>query len=229
MLDPEALSEPKAARRAKLSWRLWLLTAGFESAMIVLSLLLGLWLTGWAQDQDEKRRVDDMRGFILQEIRSNRAMVAADDTIGHHRRLLMTVRAIAEPGVTLTEARPAFDAITKTGVHLPSIDDSVWRSVSSGDLLEHMPPEQVFALARVYRAHEDLTLINNTLYGTLSRLPADIMRGDPPAGPLMQLNLGLSDLISAEVALIARSDTALKMLDPDAAKPEAPTPAPPPT
>lgn len=226
MLDPETISEPKAVRRTQLSWRLWLLTAGFESAMIVLSLLLGLWLTGWAQDQDEKRRVDDMRGYILQEIKANRDMAASDFYIGHHRVLYKTIGAISDLDITLEEARPAFRKLTETGVHLPPIDDSVWRSISTGDLLEHMPPEQVFELARVYRVHEDLKLINDTLYQTLSRLPADLMRGDPPAGPVMQMTLGLSDLIAAEEALIAQSDIALKMFDPKPAKPAKASPPP---
>ncbi len=209
-----------------MNWRLWLLTAGFESAMIVLSLLLGLWLTNWAQDASEKRRVDDMRGYILQEIKANRALVLADAHLGHHRRLRDTIGAITDMDVTLAEARPAFQAITKTGVHLPPVDDSVWRSVSSGDLLEHMPPEQVFELARVYRVQEDLKLINDTLYQTLTRLPADLMRSDRPAGSVMQMYLGLSDLIAAEEQLAKQSDKALAMFEPADKKPTA---APPPT
>lgn len=219
MLDPESLSEPKAARRSRLSLRLWLLTAAFESAMIVLSLLLGLWLTGWAQDQNDKRRVDDIRGYILQEIKANRAVIAADEYIGHHLRLQQIVGPLARPDVTLAEARPAFDAITKTGVHLPPVDDSVWRSVSSSELLEHMPPQHVFDLARVYRTHDDLKLINDTLYQTLTRLPADVLGGNPPAGPVMQLSLSISDLIAVEEALISRYDAALKLIDPEYVEP----------
>jgi hypothetical protein len=224
------MAEPKAARRGKLSWRLWLLTAGFESAMIVLSLLLGLWLTGWAQDQDEKRRVDDLRGYILQEIRSNRALILSDEIIGHHRRLKRIVGPLARPDVTMAEARPAFDAVTNTGVHLPQVDDSVWRSVSSGDLLEHMPPDDVFALTRVYRTHDDLTLIKNTLYQTLTRAPGELMRGDPPAGPVMQLNLSLADLVAVEEELLGRYEKVLTKMDPAFDPKAAPAKAsPPPT
>lgn len=207
--SPDSVPTAKAARRAGLNWRVWLFTGLFEAALIVLSVLLGLALTGWAQDAAEKQRVSELRGYILQEIASNRAIIADDQHLGHHRRLKAIVGKVAYQGVTLETADPAFDAVLQTGVHLPPVDDSVWRSVSSADLLRHMPPDEVFALARVYRTHEDLELIQQAVYNSLTQIPAGLMRGEAPAGAAVQLSLSLSDLIAVEERLIERYDAVL--------------------
>lgn len=230
MFEPNDAPLAKAARRTGFNWRLWGFTALFEGALIVASVLLGLALTGWAQDAAEKQRVNEMRGYILREIASNRAIILDDQHLAHHKRLKEIVGKVAYTGVTLEEANPAFGALLKTGVHLPPVDDSVWRSISSADLLRHMPPDEVFAMARVYRTHDDLELIQQSVYNSLTQLPASLMRGEAPAGAAVQITLSLSDLVAVEERLIDRYDA---VLEPGKVKAEAPkaapTPAAPPT
>lgn len=215
-MDIEQIERPGSLRRSQSSWRVWLASGLFEGALIIVSVIVGLLLTGWAQDQADRRRVEEMRGFILKEISANRALVLSDDYLPHHKRLSETIGKVSSLGTpTREQAMPAFQAVMRTGIHLTPADDSVWRSIAPSDLLEHMPPEKVFVLTRVYRIQDDLRLINENVYALLTRIPAEVVRGDPPAGPIMQLQLAINDLIAVEEDLVAQYDTALKSFDPD--------------
>jgi hypothetical protein len=142
--------------------------------------------------------------------------VLSDDYLPHHRRLSETIGKVSSLGTpTREQAMPAFQAVMQTGIHLTPAEDSVWRSVSPSDLLEHMPPEKVFTLARVYRIQDNLRLINENVYALLTRIPSEVVRGDPPAGPIMQLQLAVNDLIAVEEGLVAQYDAALKSFKTD--------------
>ena len=210
-MDPETLERPRTLRRSETGWRKWLISGLFESVLIMVSVVAGLMLTGWAQDQSDKQRVTALRGFIEKEIAANRDLIASGDYLPHHKQLLSEIRKVAElENPTREQATPAFQAITRTGIHLTPTDDSVWRSISPSDLLEHMPPEKVFTLTRVYRNQSDLTLVNETIYGMLTRIPFDMARGDPPLGAIIQLQLSINDLVAAEENLLKQYDAALK-------------------
>lgn len=215
-MDIEPIERPGALRRSQPNWRVWLASGLFEGALIIVSVIVGLMLTGWAQDQSDRQRVNALRGFIETEITANRDLIASDGYLPHHKRLQGEIRKVAAlEKPTREQAMPVFQAITETGVHLTPIDESVWRSVSSSDLLEHMAPEKVFALARLYRNQDDLKLVNETIYRLLTSIPSEMARGDPAQGPIIQLLLSINDLVAAEEGLLEQYDAALKMLGDD--------------
>lgn len=100
MSEPEA--SPSAVRRTALRWRRWLPRALFESGLIIFSVVLALALTGWAEDRRMSRRADDMRGFLIEEMK---AVYLEDLTSQEQRQLVLYDRAIADLG-----GEPAPDA-----------------------------------------------------------------------------------------------------------------------
>lgn len=203
------------------TWRRWAPRAVFECVLIVFSVALALALTNWAEDRKTAHRVDEMRTYLIAEIRANRAMLTDPYYIAHHERLKRTFAgALDSPEGAAAQARPAATQLFRTGLHQPTPRDAVWTSVSHGDLLEHMEMDEILALARVYRTQESLEGINRAGYenalGLLDLLTDDA--GDPRR-PMMRMTLYLEDLLAVERNLIALYDEALAELG---AAPEAP-------
>ncbi|HEY0052540.1 MAG TPA: hypothetical protein VGB49_03925 [Caulobacteraceae bacterium] len=217
----DSTTEPAPRRRPRLTWRRWLPRAVFEAMLIVLSLLLALWLSEWQEDRRTAERVAEARRHVIAEIRRNRAIVASDAFLPHHERLRRELdQALLTPG---GDPERAFRALFASGVHFAPFRDAVWRSISASDLLQELPPAEMFAIAEVYGAQEDLTLANRAYYPVLSQMPTD---GDDSARlreALAGVRLYLGDVVAAESEIIAIQDEALRRLG------AAPTPPPAPS
>ena len=217
MSDAEPSAPPR--RNPFARWRRWLPRAVFESVLIVFSVILALGLTNWAEDRRTAHRVAEMRGFLIQEIRANRADLATDDYVPHHRRLKQGfAQAGGMPNMTVTRqsAEPAITALfAGGGLRLAAPNDAVWTSVSASDLFEHLEPEEVFMLAQVYRAQESLESTNRAGYENAIGL-LDILSDEGDAHrQMMRMTLYLEDLIQQETNLLRLYDRALARMDPD--------------
>lgn len=212
---PDAL--PPRRRSPSIRWRRWAPRAAFESLLIVFSVILALSLTGWVEDRRTAHRVADMRQFLIAEVRANRQALASSDYIPHHEQLKVAfANAGGMPGMAATPegARPALDRLFGgSGLHLMATQNAVWTSVSSSDLFEHMDPEEVFLLARIYRAQESLDSINRAGYDNAVGL-LDILSDDRNVNrDMMRMTLYLEDLIQQEKNLLGLYDRALARLE----------------
>lgn len=225
--DASSLAPRPGSLRARMAdWRRWAPRAVFESVLIVFSVVLALGVTNWAEDRREQRRADQMRVFLRQEVASNRTLLLSNDYLPHHRRLQGELSRAATTGASsIEELRPVFRSVTASGVHFTPLDDSVWRSLAGSEVIEHMDPQEVFQLARLYRLQADLETLNTAFYSQMMSMPADLERGDPPRGALIRLNMYFNDVIAIEAGLADLYGGALATLDrpPGAAAPAAAT------
>lgn len=217
-MTPEPIeTRPPRRRLPPLKWRRWAPRAAFESVLIVFSVVLALSLTGWAEDRRTAHRVADMRQFLIAEIRTNRDGLASEAYIPHHEQLkLAFADAGGMPGMEVTSqsARPALDRLFSSGLQLMATQNAVWTSVSASDLFEHMDPEEVFMLARVYRAQESLDSINSAGYDNAVGLLNVLSDEGNVNRDMMRMTLYLEDLIQQEKTLLRLYDQALARLDP---------------
>lgn len=220
----EPATQAPIRRHPFARWRRWLPRAVFESLLIVFSVVLAMALTNWAEERRTAHRVAEMRGFLIQEIRTNRAELGSDYYIPHHQRLKNAFgQAGGRPDATVTRrgAEPAITALFSGGVHMMIPGDAVWSSISAGDLFEHMDPQELFLLARVYRAQETLQNTNKAGYENAVGL-LDILTDERDAHrQMMRMTIFLEDLIQQETNLLQLYDQALAEMDPKAPRPAA--------
>lgn len=222
--EPDPIPAPGPAphpRRSRIRWRRWLPRAIFETVLIVFSVMLALAVTGWADDMRTAHRVQEMRTFLIQEMRSNRAKLAAPDIIPRHEALKKAfASAGGVPGgkPTRETVEPALTMLFSTGINQVSVRNAVWISASNGDLFEHMALEDLFLFAEVYRTQETLERVNSAGYENAIGL-VDILSED--GGNIhrqtLRMTLFLEDLAQAERDLLAAYDAALAKLDPSGA------------
>lgn len=209
-----------------LRWRRWVPRAVFESALIVVSLVLALMLADWAEDRKTAERVSEARAYLVAEIAANRAVLVQDHILPHHRRLSAGFNSVAEDP-TREQAMPAFEALFETGIHVAPLRDAVWRSVSNSDLAGEFPLTEVFILSDIYRQQEQLGRISETFVGGVPTLLAGLQSGVGVKAAVMSVTLHLGDVVASEATLIQQYDAALHRLDPDGRlRREAATPRP---
>lgn len=217
MTEPAPDTPPR--RNPLARWRRWLPRAVFESGLIVLSVVMALALTNWVEDRKTAHRVAEMRGFLVQEIRANRAELGSARYVPHHQRLKQGfARAGGMPNMTVTrqDAVPAVTALFGGGgLHLAAPSDAVWTSVSASDLFEHMEPQEVFMLAQVYRAQESLESTNRAGYEHAIGLLDILSNAGDAHRQMTRMTLYLEDLIQQETNLLRLYDRALAEMEPD--------------
>lgn len=193
----------------------WAPRALAESLLIVFSVVLALAVSEWADGRRTAARVKEMRGYLIEEIRANRALLASDGYLPHHMRLKQAFgRATGTPGAIVPRERaaPVLERLFRSGLHQASLQDAVWSSVSSGDLLGELEPREMFALAKLYRAQANQTTLNRAGYENALGL-LDVLSADGSAArPMMRMTLFLEDLVAHERGLITRYDETLKVL-----------------
>lgn len=203
--------------KQRLDWgklvRDWGPRAVFEFLLIVFSIILALGLSSLAIDMQTQARVREARAYFVQEIRANRAILAGDDIIPHHRRLHDLIAGLDyDHPISHEASEQARAAVFATGVHVAPLRDVVWRTYSGNELMEKIPPRVSFALNDAYRAQEQLATLQSSYYPVLAQLPAQMMTSEDLRGPLISLQLHLGDLIGSEENAVSRYDAALEAL-----------------
>lgn len=211
MEEPLTPPEPKT----RPEWRGWAVRAAFESALIVFSVILALAVTNWADQRKTAAEVREARAYFVAEIRANRALLADDAFLPHHRRLREVFNATAgKADLTRADAVSAYGTMFETGLHLPPLRDAVWRSVQSGDLMGEMPLEEVFLLADVYAAQARVMRTHDGFVSTLPPILGEIERGEGLRAGVTAGQLSLGDVVASEEGLMDLYDKALARLDP---------------
>lgn len=213
----EAVPPPPPAERA-FRWPDWASRAVLEAGLIVFSVILALAASGWVEDRRTAGRVDDMRGFLAAEMRQNRTSLSSPMYLPHHedlKRKFFLAGGRQGDAVDRDATRVAMQTLFATGLHPPQLKDAVWTSVSQGDLIEHMSPEEVFALAEVYKAQSELE--DWTDRGADAAVDLLDMLDNPRAAKLrlVRMTMVLEDMSNQERRLIDLYDRALARLDPD--------------
>jgi hypothetical protein len=208
------------SRPALRTLRRWAPRAVFESVLIIFSVCLALGLSQWAEDRRTAERVDDIRGFLAREMRENRALLVSDDYLPHHNRLKRDFSAAAgrqSDPVDPEATRIAMQNMLASGYHPPQMKNAVWTSVSSGELIEHMPPEDVFLLAEVYRGQQTLEQWSDQGADTAVGLLDILQRPEEAKNRLIRMVVFLEDMTAQERRLIELYDRAIAQMDPEAA------------
>ncbi len=215
-LNTDPAEPASAPAKPAPNWRPWLLKGAFESALIVLSVIVAMAVSQWADDQKTAARVKEMRGFLRAEIQANRDLVAHPDALPHHERLKRvfgeSIGSLEAP-VSREAAMGAARNLFATGLHPAPVSDAVWTSLSGGELMEHMDPQEVFMLAALYRAQGNLEDMNLAGYEAATGLIDLLATGDGAKARLMRTLLMLEDMTTQEKQLIALYDQALAELD----------------
>jgi hypothetical protein len=206
---PMTDAAPAPSSRFSRTLRRWGPRAVFESLLIVVSIMLALAAHGWVGEQQTQARVREARAYFVQEISANRALLASDEYLPHHQRLREALRELSNP--ITAESASSVSQHFRTGVHFAPLRDAVWRSFSNSDLMQHLPPEEVFVLNDVYRAQEQLAEIHSGFYPIGTQIPARIQSGDFTVFLSLQLYLG--DVVGGEEQIIGRYDAALAQLE----------------
>lgn len=222
---PPAEAETPAPANAR-AWRRrffgeWLPRAALESFLIVISLLGALWLNGWNEQRQRDERVAEARSFIVEELRANHAQLTSPHFYPHHRKLRRAFEGTPPSPDPVEADRIRIGTVFQTGVHPATFRDAAWRSVGMSDLLQHMEPREVFALADIYRRQEMLGEMNRAAYATLigSAPNADDPREVRRLAQVLRFYL--TDVVVSEAELIESQERALKLMGAEPQRPAA--------
>lgn len=203
---------------ARDGWRSWLPRVVAESVLIVFSVLLALAVDQWREDRELARQVRDARQAFANEIRGNRDLLTSERFHGHHKRMWAHFRLLSEAADAKDEPRLAeLDKITTAefgnGVWPTPLRDAVWRSLSQSELVRHMQPAEVFALADVYREQEALDRWHNRMFDIWSQPSADIDKPEFQRSTIHATRSYLADVVASEERLLKLCAAALKQLE----------------
>lgn len=207
------------------AWRRWAPRAVFESLLIVFSVVLALGVSNWAEDRRTDARMREMRAFLIEEIRLNRATLRDPYWLPHHRRLNRVVGSAAmmdDPG--RADAEAAMAAVFETGFHVGGPRDTVWRGLEASGLMSEMDPRELFLMSDIYRTQDQLRSADTGINGSLGDVLQGFEDGSGIRSGLMRVHLYLSDVVAAEQELLTKYDAALARLDP-AGEARSPRPA----
>jgi hypothetical protein len=137
----------------------------FESALIVLSVLLGLALNGWQERRRERALAEQVVANFRREISANVARLRHAEPL-HHRLAarLDSASRVRRPGES---AFVAFAALVPSGgVATDPLGDAAWETAVSTGALRLLDYERASSLSEVY-------LVQRTALGQTLRLLSD--------------------------------------------------------
>lgn len=195
------------------AWRFWAPRAVLEAALIVLSLLLALWLSDWQEQRRIDRDVAETRQALIEEIRANREMLASDPYVPHHLRLQGQLQTVLNTTEALPELREGAFALYRTGIHMPELRDTAWRTATTTGIVQHMDREELETLTGVYGAQEALTRSITAFYPHLLQLPQHANEARSLQGAMVSVMMFMGDMTSGEYEIMSRQTEALIALD----------------
>jgi type II secretory pathway pseudopilin PulG len=175
-----------------------------ESAMIVLSVLLALAASSWADSRKHDRLANQALQSFEQEIRANRARIAA--VLPYQDSLTAAVlRADSLGGIhTYADWRRFFPSWS--GFRPPDVTSSAWQSALSTGALSDIPYGTVAELSDLYN-------IQSKLDGfSLSYLPVIDFADAAMPGSVRKMRVYMQTVLSFERGLVTRYDSTLQRL-----------------
>jgi hypothetical protein len=179
-----------------------------ESGMIVLSVLLALAASRWAETRKEHALTDQARASFVEELRSNRARVATVFT--YHQALTKSVLHVDSMGGVRTYEDWKRQVPTWSGFRPPDVTTTAWQSALATGALGNLPYRQVGALSDVYTLQTKLDAF------TMAYLPLFDFSDSAMPGTVRRMHVYMQTILSFETALLKDYDVALAALRPEA-------------
>ena len=133
----------KSVLPAFATWRSWMPRVLFESALIVLSVLLALFLDEWRRERHERSELSSAIGAIQAEVMENKA--AVDRARARHSAMHDSLTVYAERG----ELPPA--RIYYGGIFNPAgVLNVAWQTAQEGGSTARLPYDVRLVLSRTY-------------------------------------------------------------------------------
>lgn len=125
----------------------WLTQILLDSAMIVFSILLALWMNDWEQDREKERLAGLSLLNFLKEVQRNESWL--EDVAPFHLGMATAMKQQAEAGAIRTP-EDLFNMVGLEGVRPPDLLDTAWQTAIATGALTHMDYETVSALSLTY-------------------------------------------------------------------------------
>lgn len=206
------MTEERPAGRFSTVWREWAPRAAFEGLVIMTSLLLALWLSGWQEARRTEAAVDQARIALIAELRANREMVQADYHLAHQELLMQSLVESLGSARSMEDLREGALTAFQMGVHPPELHDAAWRAASSTGILQHMDPDEVFALSTVYSAQDAQTRLVTAYYPHVLQLATYEDDEIRLRGAMQGVATFLGDLTASERMIAVRQGQALEAM-----------------
>ncbi len=177
-----------------------------ESGMIVLSVLLALAASSWADRRKQNHLAEQARSAFVLELRNNRALVAR--AIPYHDALSAAVlRADSTDDVrTYAQWRRAFPAWS--GFAPPDLTFSAWQTAVSTGAIGDIPFGTVGMLSRAYTVQGRLDAFNTAFFPVLD------FSDERMHGTVRRMRVYVSTVLSYERYLLTQYDSCLVRLEP---------------
>ena len=139
-------------------------SALFESAFVVLGVILALAANEWRESRMHRREARAAVASIVEELRANREGVAA--SMAYHRSRLDTLYAHRDDAWT-----PTLQLFSRGFISPAQLEQTAWTSASETGTLTHVPYSEVLRLSRVYaqqaRYTDQARIVGEILYAEL--------------------------------------------------------------
>jgi hypothetical protein len=198
-------SEPAATSRA---WGPWLAQAAFESVMILFSILLAFNIDNWREDSERARRLAEARVSLTQELRFNLKLLAADNHLPHHSRLMNVYR-----DMMFKNTKDRADALFERGIHPAPLRDAAWKSFLVSNVAGDLPFELHARLAGIYGSQERLDFLHRTTIGSLLSPRGDRESPAFVRDVIRTIAMYLTDVVANEEGLREEYTSAITQLE----------------
>ena len=180
-----------------------------QSAMIVLSVLLALAASNWADARKQQRLGDQALQSFAQEIRANRARVARllpyHDSLAVAARKADSVRSV-HSYADWQHAYPAW-----SGFAPPDLTTAAWQSALATGALTNIRYDRVAALSNVYTIQNKLDSFNASYIPLFDfsdgAMPSTVRRMHAYSATVLSFERALISNYDATVALIGSPST----------------------
>jgi hypothetical protein len=190
------------------AWGPWLAQAGFESVMILVSILAAFAIDNWREDNERARRLAEARGSLTQELRFNLQLLADNDYLPHHLRLQEIYRTMQTAGTT-----DRADAMFERGIHPAPLRDAAWRSFLVSGVAGDLPFALHARLAGIYGAQERLNFMHQATVAALIAPRADRETPAFTRDMIRSVSMYLADVVASERGLQKEYQEAVKELE----------------
>lgn len=159
-MSDESVSPVRAAAQSSEGSSAWSRFA-FESALIVLSILLAFVLNEWREERRDRSRVVEATSRIAAEVTHN--MAALDSAIPYHESVVARIAALLDStGVAAVRQRldapPSLEmlaGVAPEGLRPPDLRSAAWRSSEVGGVLTLFDADALQGIAAAYQAQSD--------------------------------------------------------------------------
>ena len=187
--------------------RQWVGRTVFESALIIVGIILGFIVNEWRENLQLEEKADLAMDRILQELELNREAVAG--VLPYHQEIASNLRALlAEP-----PKRPLMDTflqdVAPNGVGDLLLLDTAWQTANGRDSLAPFDFSAVQKLADTYDLAETGPQTSWTMIITFFT-DKDMYAPDEDGILLRRMSFAYDTLVMQEKALLQRYDWVLK-------------------